>query len=302
MMINLWELCEQFYLNSSNVHQTKVGLYLDIVTSKTVTDDFKTGIKLQLHSTGILGTVAQIQSGWTLPLAMKLLYGYFNDMLQMNEQFGQHYCDGHPGNILVNIVNKSNIHFFWSDPGKTSSSRYMHRSDSKMNPQFLSSVDLMFDLMLNSWKAMNDAIRVVQIVQSYHASLLEKGEMSSWSYFPRMVTKIRSEIEKEMSRKDWDAFMSLLHPSSQFSESVSSRRLRVIEDQLQELNDQFQAQKDQFQELNDQFQVRKDQFQELNDQFQVQKDQFQELNDQFQELEVLLSYVQNMTNRVIVFE
>ena len=108
-----------------------------------------------------------------------------------------------------------------------------------------------------------------------------------------------------MSRKDWDAFMSLLHPSSQFSESVSSRRLRVIEDQLQELNDQFQAQKDQFQaQLKEQL---KEQLQAQKDQFQAQfQEQFEELNDQFQEhnrkLEVLLSYVQNMTNRVVVFE
>ena len=100
-----------------------------------------------------------------------------------------------------------------------------------------------------------------------------------------------------MSRKDWDAFMSLLHPSSQFSESVSSRRLRVIEDQLQELNDQFQAQKDQFQELL------QEQFEAQKDQFQAQlKEQFEELNDRFQELEVLLWHVQNMTNRVVVFE
>ena len=104
---------------------------VDIVTAETVTDDFETGIKLHstdglvfsvvpiihrvclfvnrswfvddlveskqdlnLHIEYLpeyMGTVDQIQSGWTLPLAMKLLYGYFNDMQQMNEQFGHHY-------------------------------------------------------------------------------------------------------------------------------------------------------------------------------------------------------------------
>jgi hypothetical protein len=60
--------------------------------------------------------------GWTVPMAMKLQFGYFNDQAQMNRLYRNHYCDSHPANILVNVVNNgSEIQYFWADPGKTSS-------------------------------------------------------------------------------------------------------------------------------------------------------------------------------------
>ena len=304
---------------------TEIGL-VDISTTEVMKVEYETGIKL--HSTAglifsvvpilhrvcfminsswfvpslienfmlhieylprYMGTINQFQ-GWTLPIAMKLLYGYFNDLQQMNNQFGHHYCDGHSGNILFN-VSHNKVQFYWADPGQTSQSRHKVHYDTEMNAQFLSSIDNFFELMWNFWNHLPDAMSVVGAVHSHHLELLGHKDMNSRWYLDSMVPKIQSEIEKELSRKDWDAFMSLLHPSSRFSESVSSKRIRVLEDDNNSQNHQIER-------LNDDNQILNDNNKNLNDDNDRQNHQIELLNRQIAGLFLI---IQNMTGQVVVF-
>lgn len=123
-----------------------------------------------------LGDVKKFQN-WTLPLALKFLFGYFNDLQQMFVQFGKHYVDGHPGNILVK-EDKGRIQFFWADPGKSESGSRTCTVPTKMNLQFLGALEEIFTFMETSFRNLPTAHDVVESIIRYHNHLVRFSQKS----------------------------------------------------------------------------------------------------------------------------
>jgi hypothetical protein len=247
---------------------------VDIVAAQTMEEDFETGIHLHSTSGLVFNVVPvihrlcfQIKHTWLIhpeflesfqnltlhieyfpfydgnladlgnlsaPLVMKILFGYFNDLDQMNMMYEHHYCDAHPGNILVKLSpDKTDVHFFWSDPGKTNSTLDRGRSKvkSQLNPQFLNSVSFLFGYLLKISTGMSEAESIVKRVNSMHQNLSQSAIMNSNLYLDSMMKLIQEEIEGSLNPQYLRILMRSLHPSSKFSEIVSSKRIGALERQ-----------------------------------------------------------------------
>ena len=169
-----------------------------------------------------------------------ILLGVFNDQLTFKKSTGAFHFDGHPGNILYQRGNSSELFFVWSDFGKTSS------SSSNAN-QFRNSMVAVYNYLLYRSKHLPSFLHILDDLIKVSDNFDETFLMSDNGLL-LMLKSIEKRITELYKQKSVENLLIQMSPTSRFGIQYLSEKISLLEDRVIHLERTVEVQANQIAE------------------------------------------------------